>query len=1012
MPPLTRAETRTSILSWWSDRNPGLRGPTINLHAAAKPLMRLMYHRQAMDFIQKNRDAPLSREAVEILSSYLPLNYVFTGTKSVILENLRNRAIDRSADARTIIDDSFLLYQIEVMMESSDWRVRIEACMLWVALSKEDPGLRSINPCLFSSFISHKNAEVIEEAAYALSDISWWLYGAQAAVDAKLLDHIEELLISSNEGVQRWTCTLVRNLSRHQSIAQEILTMKPCPQLVSLLRHKNSEVIEQATYALCIISWWLAGAQAVVDAKLLDHIEELLISSNEGVQKWACVLVGNLFEHQSIAPVVLTTRPCIVFVALLRHKNAEVIEEATYALAHISQWLDGAQAVVDAKLLDHIQELLISSNEGVQRSTCNLVGNLASHESIAPHVLITRTCIPLLALLRHKNTEVIGQATYALSQISWWLDGAQAAVDAKVLDHIEELLICSNQWTQSYACTLVGDLASHESIAPAVLMMKPCPQLVSLLRHDDVQVIQEATYALYWISKWPNGAQAAVDAKVLDYIEELLGSSTQMVQRWACTLAGRLASHESIAPAVLTKGPCIQLVSLLRHDDVQVIQQATYALWQISQWPNGAQAAVDAKVLDYIEELLTSSNQGTQRCGCTLVAELASHESIAAEVLMMKPCPQLVSLLRHDDVQVIQQATYALWQISQWRNGAQAAVDAKVLDYIGELLISSNQGTQSCACTLVANLASHESIVPEVLMMKPCPQLVSLLCHDDVQVIQQATYALWQISQWPNGAQAAVDAKVLDYIGELLISSNQGTQSCACTLVANLASHESIVPEVLMMKPCPQLVSLLCHDDVQVIQRATYALHCISKWPNGAQAAVDAKVLDYIEELLGSSTQMVQRWACTLAGRLASHKSIAPEVLTMDPCIQLVALMRHKDMEVIEEAAFALWRISFWPTGAQAVIDAKVLDHVVRLLGSPIRRIRSCTSGLVRNLASHDSTAPAITEFTLCVQLISILDDEDQETVTAAIYVLCRASKLRRLRSVVKSWNVMQEVLY
>jgi hypothetical protein len=69
MPPLTRQDTRTSIFSWWSDSNSLLRyGPTINLDVAAKPLMKLMYHYQALEFIRKNRGIRLStRDVGDIL---------------------------------------------------------------------------------------------------------------------------------------------------------------------------------------------------------------------------------------------------------------------------------------------------------------------------------------------------------------------------------------------------------------------------------------------------------------------------------------------------------------------------------------------------------------------------------------------------------------------------------------------------------------------------------------------------------------------------------------------------------------------------------------------------------------------------------------------------------------------------------------------------------------------------------------------------------------------------------
>jgi hypothetical protein len=66
---LTRQVSPDSIYSNWSDSSPP--GPTINLHALAKPLMRLMYHWQALKFMKKTRDIPISTKSAEICLSYL-----------------------------------------------------------------------------------------------------------------------------------------------------------------------------------------------------------------------------------------------------------------------------------------------------------------------------------------------------------------------------------------------------------------------------------------------------------------------------------------------------------------------------------------------------------------------------------------------------------------------------------------------------------------------------------------------------------------------------------------------------------------------------------------------------------------------------------------------------------------------------------------------------------------------------------------------------------------------------
>jgi hypothetical protein len=81
--------------------------------------------------------------------------------------------------------------------------------------------------------------------------------------------------------------------------------------------------------------------------------------------------------------------------------------------------------------------------------------------------------------------------------------------------------------------------------------------------HDNI--IGEALHALAQIALWPDGSKAAVDANVLDYIGELLESSSTWVRFMTCRLVGNLALHEFSAPAVLTLNPCARIVSLLRQ---------------------------------------------------------------------------------------------------------------------------------------------------------------------------------------------------------------------------------------------------------------------------------------------------------------------------------------------------------------------------------------------------------------------------------------------------------------
>jgi hypothetical protein len=68
-------------------------------------------------------------------------------------------------------------------------------------------------------------------------------------------------------------------------------------------------------------------------------------------------------------------------------QDDKVVWGALYALAAIAHWLEGAQAMVDAKVQDHILKLLNSQHPWVQRGTCWLVENLAGHEPTVPAIL-------------------------------------------------------------------------------------------------------------------------------------------------------------------------------------------------------------------------------------------------------------------------------------------------------------------------------------------------------------------------------------------------------------------------------------------------------------------------------------------------------------------------------------------------------------------------------------------------------------------------------------------------
>ncbi|KAF7356892.1 hypothetical protein MVEN_01025000 [Mycena venus] len=476
---LAHQESRVSLISWWSDSNPGLQGPTINLHTVAKPLMKWMYYRQAVDIIKKHRGRPLSVETLEIYSSYLPLNYVSWATKVAIWAELADRTTSQD-DARAVVDSHIFPYLVQ---------------MLW----SPDPGPRTT-----------KIRTLFGEAVYALAQIARRTEGAQAIVEAKALNHVLKLLESPNPDIRGWSSQLVGRLASHELTALAIRELKVGERLMSLLQD-DSQVVEWGTFALSQITERLDDAKAIIDIKAAGNILNLLESAGPNVQKWTCELVGTLADYESTAPAMWELNACEPLLSLLRTDNPQATEWAVGALSRIALGFDGAQTILNAKAMDRILILLESPIPKIREYTCVLVGHLATHESIAQTILKLKPCVRLVSLLEHAYTGVIQGAMDALCRIAKWEDGAQAVVDAMVMNYLPTSLESPDSGVRCWTCRLLGNLASHRYSAFAVQNLKPYARLVSLLRDPDHNTLDGAIFALDVISEWPVGAAALAD---------------------------------------------------------------------------------------------------------------------------------------------------------------------------------------------------------------------------------------------------------------------------------------------------------------------------------------------------------------------------------------------------------------------------------------------------------------------------------------------------------------------
>ncbi|KAJ7707336.1 armadillo-type protein [Mycena rosella] len=720
---------------------------------------------------------------------------------------------------------------------------------------------------IYSSYLACKyvssstKTAILEELSIRVDSTE----GASTVVESPVLYLIDELLDSPDAVVRGWTCWLLAELGRRKSSVIALLIVNPCFRLVFLLRDSHMEVAGGAVKALYRIAASLEGAQAAVDAGLLNFVDELLESQSTRVREWTCGILGHLMSQETTRRAVLSVKPCVRLVSHLRNNHLGVLQSAAEVFCIIAQWPEGAQAAMEANALDSIPQLLESPDVDIRVWTCKMVGLLARH---------------LMSLLCEENLDVIAPMTRVLCWIGKLPAAAQAAVDADILTFVAGLLQSPTPEVREWTCELLGELARHESTEVAILSIDPCPRLVSLLRDENLEVVDAATYVLCRITQWPDGSQAAVEANLWDCVAELLESPASRVREWACKTIGHLARRE---PAVGAATMFKQLAPLLRDDNSDVIKNAAEALYWIATSPEGVQGAVGTQAVHCVAGLLHSTDADVQRWTCEILGHLASREFTAADVLKVNPCSQFVSHLSNPNLNLASAAGRALMRVAQSPDGAQAVLNANALDCLQHLLQSWSPELRQNACRIASGLAFQEITAAAILRSGLlCRGLVSLLCYGNPGVVESAADALRNIAESANSLLPDVDTEMLvNTFGAVDLDTQfNEPRRIRGGLLYSLGvkmSDYQIAPGLAILggEIWNQLLSLLRHSNLISRAWAVFILATISQYPDGAQAIAATDILAYLPELMAGADCEVQFHTCLILRNLARYPPVA-----------------------------------------------------------------------------------------------------------------------------------------
>ncbi|KAF7311331.1 hypothetical protein MKEN_01034800 [Mycena kentingensis (nom. inval.)] len=128
-----------SLHSNWSDSNPP--AATFSLHAAAKPLMKLLFHRQALEYVAAHRDVPLDDEKgliiVDVLLSYIRYKYIRLDTKVLVLSELARRCMLAEPKELEMMATALTCEDVALLLQMNDGDFVVSAIHFLTSASSE-----------------------------------------------------------------------------------------------------------------------------------------------------------------------------------------------------------------------------------------------------------------------------------------------------------------------------------------------------------------------------------------------------------------------------------------------------------------------------------------------------------------------------------------------------------------------------------------------------------------------------------------------------------------------------------------------------------------------------------------------------------------------------------------------------------------------------------------------------------------------------------------------------------